>query len=85
MGKIIFWVVVVFAILFVLRLWNSRKARAGKAANAPGKTGKKTPELMVRCNQCGVFLPQADARVTNDGYRCTDPGCTVRPPGSHAR
>jgi hypothetical protein len=85
MGKLIFWIVVVFAILFLLRLWNARKARTRSGDSTAGKAGKKTPELMVRCEQCGVFLPQADARVTTGGYRCADPKCTVRPPGSNAR
>lgn len=72
MGKIIFWVVVVFAILFALRLYNSAKGRARKDAKA---REPKLVEAMVRCGRCGVFLPQPDARVEGNGYRCNDPAC----------
>lgn len=72
MGKIVFWIVVVFGLLFVLRLWNAAKARGqAKAPKAP----KEIAESMVRCVHCGVFLPAPDARVTPDGYRCGDPAC----------
>lgn len=71
MGKIVFWIVAVFAVLFVLRLWNAAKARGGvKATKAP----KEIAQPMVRCVRCGVFLPAPEARETPDGYRC-DPAC----------
>ena len=39
---------------------------------APGPAG---PEAMVRCIQCGVFLPRTDALPAPGGYRCSDPNC----------
>jgi hypothetical protein len=75
MGKIIFWLVVVFLILFVLRMINVSKLRSKRDPRKPGKAG---PEAMVRCTQCGVFLPRPEARETPVGYRCNDPACTVR-------
>jgi len=74
MGKVIFWIVVVFLILFVLRLYNAAKAQK-RAAKQKG--AKATPQLMVRCVQCGVFLPEPDARATASGYRCKDPACAT--------
>ena len=73
MSKIIFWIVVVFVLLFVLRLWNTAKLRARnskKASPAP-----KGAQAMVKCGRCGVFLPAPDARSTPDGFRCGDPAC----------
>ena len=76
MGKIVFWLVVIFLVLFVLRMINVSKLRKGGGAQAKG--GKAAPEAMVRCAQCGVFLPRPEARETAGGYRCNDPACTAR-------
>ena len=78
MGKIIFWIVVVFLILFALRLYNVAKARSRRPRGGPSDSA---PQAMVRCVQCGVYLPRPDAREAPDGYRCQAPGCTQgRPP-----
>ena len=79
MGKFIFWIVVVFVVLLGLRLLNvaNAKRRAGKSGEGEKKAG--TPgETMVRCANCGVFLPQGDARPVAGGYVCGDPGCAAR-------
>jgi uncharacterized protein len=78
MGKIVVWIVVVFAVLFALRLYNGAKGRARAAARArkPAEV-----EAMVRCARCGVFLPRPDAAVAADGFRCREPACQgSRPP-----
>jgi len=77
MGKVVFWLVVIFGVLFALRLWNAAKARARSRAPKPAAAGA---EAMVRCVRCGVFLPKPDARATADGYQCADPGCAVHRP-----
>jgi hypothetical protein len=74
MSKIIFWIVVVFAGLFALRLWNAARARS-RSRSAKKPTDPAQSESMVQCGRCGVFLPQPDARATPDGYRCADPAC----------
>jgi len=76
MGKVILWIVVVFAVLVGLRLVNAAKAkrraelsgRAGAPAAPPG-------EAMVRCGRCGVFLPRADAKPMPGGFSCGDANC----------
>jgi len=73
MGKIAFWLVVVFGILFLLRMYNVAKARS--RAREQRKEGKAA-QAMVRCIGCGVFLPAPEAKETADGYRCRDPKCT---------
>jgi len=73
MGKIIFWIVVVFLALFVLRLYNAAKAQKRTAKR---KDARAPPQLMVRCVQCGVFLPEPDAHATASGFRCRDPACS---------
>ena len=71
MGKIIFWLIVVFAILFVLRLVNVAKSRGARRAGKP-----EAPAAMVRCVECGVYLPQADARPVPQGFHCGQVNCS---------
>jgi hypothetical protein len=75
-GKVIFWIVVVFVVLFALRLWNAAKRRAGAAG--PGNSGVPRATAMIECVDCGVFLPRTDATTAPDGYRCGDPACPNR-------
>jgi uncharacterized protein len=78
MSKIIFWIVVAFVVLFALRLANVAKARRGNGSRSRRTDEKKLDDTMVRCANCGVFLPKADALVSPEGFRCGDPGCAQR-------
>ena len=75
MGKLIFWLVIVFVVLFGLRLINTGKARRRARDDHKATTPAET---MVRCGKCGVFLPLDDARPVAEGYVCSDPGCAQR-------
>ena len=80
MGKIVFWLIVVFAVLLVLRLLNTAQGRSRRGRpGAGGQSGKQ--DAMVRCVDCGVYLPSADAKASPRGPLCGDPQC-VR---NHAR
>jgi len=71
MGKILFWLAVIFAVLFVLRLLNSKKnvrRSTDKSASAQG-------ESMVRCAQCGIYLPRSDAMQRDGNFYCRDARC----------
>jgi len=72
MGKVIFWIVVIFGLLLVARLANvaASKRRNGAGASRPPKASP-----MVRCVRCGVFLPGADAKAVPGGHVCSDPAC----------
>ena len=78
MAKIILWIVVVFVILFILRLLNVAKARRTAAPNARAPEEKKVAGTMVRCTECGTFVPKADALPSPAGFRCSDPACLRR-------
>ncbi len=79
MGKIIFWIVVFFVILFGLRLLSLAKSKSRRETQA-GVPPKAIPpaEPTVRCAECGVFLPKSEATPVSTGYRCNDPACTQR-------
>ena len=72
MGKVIFWIVIIFAVLTCLRLYNlgqqKRQARKDKAA-------PKRPESMVRCARCGVYLPRSEALLIGGTLRCHEKEC----------
>jgi len=74
-GKIVFWLVVFFAVLLVLRLINVAKTKPRR--KDPGAA--QPPAAMVRCVECGVFLPQADARPVPNGYHCGQVNCAQQP------
>jgi hypothetical protein len=78
MGKIIFWIVVVFVVLFALRLVNTSKAKRRDRESRAGENAAGPAETMVRCDKCGVFLPMGDARPVAEGYVCNNPGCGAR-------
>jgi hypothetical protein len=75
-GKFIFWIVVVFGVLFALRLVSTAKLRSARKGQADGRA--PGAEAMVRCQDCGVFLPRADAIASPDGFRCAGADCASR-------
>jgi hypothetical protein len=78
MGKIVFWIVVFFAVLLVLRLVNVSKSKARDAAARGPRKQIPPAEPTVRCVDCGVFLPKDEALPVATGYRCKDPACARR-------
>jgi hypothetical protein len=75
MGKIVIWIIVVFAVLMGLRLLNTGKAKRRRAGGAGDS--RSAPQAMVRCVRCGVFLPQAEAKPGPNGMTCADPKCST--------
>lgn len=75
MGKVIFWIFVVFAAMFVLRLYNSGFFRPRPKRDAPPPPAAGPGEAMVRCARCGIYLPRSDAQMLGGEIRCRDPGC----------
>ena len=77
------WLVLIFAVLFALRMWNASKARAARRdAAGPGDGPGRGATPMIKCVECGVFLPAPDVTTTPGGYRCGDPACPNRKRGS---
>ncbi|HEY2969213.1 MAG TPA: PP0621 family protein [Casimicrobiaceae bacterium] len=74
MTKIIAWLILIFLVLFALRLINVRNARIRRNA-ARDAAPKPAAEPMVRCVRCGIYLPRTEAREISDGYACASGGC----------
>ena len=76
MGKILFWFVVIVAVLLAARLL-SRNSEAGKPAGRLGKGASPGPdpdmshaEAMVRCEHCGIHMPRSEAFLSNGQTWC---------------
>ena len=79
MGKIIFWLIVFFVVLLVLRLVNVASSRSARSEGT-GEKKKTTDTAMTRCVNCGVYLPRADAVDGPRGPLCGDPQCLPKQP-----
>lgn len=79
MSKLVFWLVVVFAVLFALRLVNTAKAKKRAQSADRAKAGTPPPiEETVRCARCGTYLPRSEARYSPAGLTCGDAECNRR-------
>jgi uncharacterized protein len=78
MGKVVLFLVVFFAILFVLRMLSVAKTRRDRKSGSERRDAPPPSAAMVRCAECGVFLPKAEALPSPRGYRCGDPRCAHR-------
>ena len=77
MTKIIAWLILIFVVLFALRLIGLRNARLRRNAQG-GAAPAPASEPMVRCLRCGVFLPRKEARAVGDGYTCATGSCAAK-------
>jgi len=73
-SKIISWVILIFVVLFALRMIGLRNARKRRTQPEPED---KTGAPMVRCARCGVFLPRAEAMSVSGGYACANGRCAA--------
>jgi uncharacterized protein len=73
MGKILFWAVVIIAVLLVSRLIAHQAAKAKSAGNPDQKPGAKPlgqSEQMIRCAHCGIYMPRSEAYKQDDQLWC---------------
>ena len=77
MGKIIAWLILIFVVLFALRMIVLRNARIRRRAEGNAPAGP-VAESMVRCVRCGVFLPRKEAHAVGDGYACASGNCAAK-------
>ena len=66
---------ILLALLFGVWLWRSRqnelnRQRPGAAPGPATPQQPQTPQQMVRCANCGLHLPQADALPGKTGWYC---------------
>lgn len=75
MGKILFWFIIVLAVLIGARLLT-RSGQSNPPAGRLNKNGGKADsdmsnaEAMVRCNHCGIHLPRSEAFLSDGKTWC---------------
>ena len=79
MTKILLWIVVIFVVLFGLRLLNVAKAKRRSGASGRSPARHRPAETMVRCARCGVYLPQKDATAGPAGLDLRRPRAAREP------
>ncbi len=75
MGKLLFWVVVIIAVLLIARVLARQAARrnAPPAPAAPSsQRAVPTSPMMTRCAHCGIHLPRAEAVMINGQTWCSE-------------
>ncbi len=85
MGKVIFWIVVFFLVLLALRLISVHKARRedreAREDQPQARGGRDTTpagDTMVRCANCAVYIPKANAVMSSRGMVCGNAQCEHR-------
>jgi uncharacterized protein len=69
MGRILFFVLLGIAAYVVYRWWRASQ-RIGQARGAARQTGAS--EAMVRCDVCGLNLPQSEALAAGARWYCSE-------------
>ena len=67
MGKIVF-----LAIIAVV-VWVLFKGLGKKPGARPPKADTKVVENMVKCQRCGVLMPESDSMMLDGNVSCHDP------------
>lgn len=69
-------IIVVVALLVRKVLKGTSTKRAGTPGAAPNEA--PAPEArLVRCVECGAFVPRAEALPAPNGFRCGGAGCNA--------
>ncbi|HHU94317.1 MAG TPA: hypothetical protein GXX62_04460 [Alcaligenaceae bacterium] len=71
MAKLLLWVVVIIAALFVTRLITHKQAASARRPKSPKAPAPQGAEKMVRCAHCGIYLPRSEALMSNDHTWCS--------------
>jgi uncharacterized protein len=81
MGRLLVLVVlVVLAVWLIRRAWraSARNPDASSPAGNADSSNHKSEEL-VRCANCGVLLPRAEARLAGGALYCTEEHARLGP------
>ena len=75
MGKILFWFILILAVLIGARLVArsaSKPTPSGRLSKGsqPAQADMSEAEAMVRCQQCGIHLPRSEAFLSNGKTWC---------------
>ena len=70
MAKLLIWAVIILAVLLVSRILNAQKHQARQAARRQSADSQAAAETMVRCAHCRIYLPRAEAYMSQGQTFC---------------
>ena len=83
MGRLLVLILIVVLAVWLVRRALRRAAGAEPQAAAPAE---RTSDELVRCVQCGVLLPRAEARLSAGAIYCSEEHVRLGPgPGQGPR
>jgi uncharacterized protein len=68
MGRIVFFLLLGIGLYVAFRLWTAKRGRDRTSTSRPPARS----EPMVRCDHCGLNLPQSDALADGGGWFCSE-------------
>ncbi len=68
MGRILFFVLLGIGLYVAYRLWAANRRKDEIGASQPPARG----EPMVRCDRCGLNVPQSEALADGGNWYCSD-------------
>jgi uncharacterized protein len=68
MGRLLFFVLLGIGLYVAYRLWRAGQRRDGGPSSGPPPAG----EAMVRCDHCGLNVPQSEAFGEGGRWYCSD-------------
>ena len=75
MGKVLFWIIVIFGGLMAARIIARHNERSQikdqQPSNSRNRAGNQTVESMVRCEHCGIHLPRSEAFLSKGKTWCS--------------
>lgn len=77
MGKVLFWIILIIAILFIARIAARHKQNSEidndqpKQAKKRGAPPVEHAENMVRCAHCGIHMPRSEAVLSGGNTWCS--------------
>jgi uncharacterized protein len=67
MGRLLFWIILGAIVYALLKGW----ARGGRGAASAARRRASAPETMVRCESCGLNVPESDAFTRDGRWYCS--------------
>jgi hypothetical protein len=77
MVRLLLLLAILVVVALLLRRAVAAMRKPGEAHRDATGPSQGTEAKLVRCTQCGAFVPKADTVPVDDGYRCAA-GCQPR-------
>ena len=77
MARLILLLAIIVVVALLVRRALKGPKPAGSGQDASGSADRASEAKLVRCVECGAFVPKAEAVAVPNGFRC-GAGCAPR-------